>query len=103
MRLIDADHLRKWILGNWHNTTLYDILDQMDREDTYFEDADVVDVAPIIHGHWIEVETPQTLPYEISVYKCSECNIHLFAIVDGYRYCPNCGALMDLVDQETEE
>ena len=39
MRLIDADHLRKWILANWgsgwDSKTVDDILDQMDREDTY--------------------------------------------------------------------
>ena len=35
IRLINADRLRKWILANWHNITLYDVLDQIDREDTY--------------------------------------------------------------------
>ena len=47
MRLIDADHLRKWIIANWHSgwhhKTVDDILDQIDREDTYIEDADIVD------------------------------------------------------------
>lgn len=52
MRLIDADHLRKWIIANWHSgwhhKTVDDILDQIDREDTYFKDADIVDAKPII-------------------------------------------------------
>lgn len=104
MRLIDADHLRKWIIANWHSgwhhKTVDDILDQIDREDTYIEDADIVDVEPIIHGHWIKVETPHTFPYELSVYKCSECDTYLFAVVDGYRYCPNCGAKMDEVEED---
>lgn len=109
MRLIDADHLRKWIINNWstyqgtwNSVTIDAILDQIEAEDIYIEPDDtyeIVDLVPIIHGHWIEVEIPHTLPYELKVYKCSEC-IHLvydnrFTLAGRYRYCPNCGALMD--------
>ena len=87
MRLIDADHLRKWIIANWHigwhHKTVDDILDQIDREITYFEDAGIVDAKPITHGHWGSRQL---------VYECSECG-HM-----GYsdmNYCPNCGSLMD--------
>lgn len=112
MRLIDADHLRKWIIANWGNgwdsKTVDDILDQMDREDTYYEDADIVDVEPIRHGHWI--------PYEYGDYhwhKCSVCGVADKYIEtvhrDGYidkdmesirHYCPNCGAKMDEVEKD---
>lgn len=44
MRLIDADHLRRWILSRVFKTQLSvaDIIDQIDREDTIEPDPDTV-------------------------------------------------------------
>lgn len=111
MRLIDADHLRKWIIINWHNTTLDDILDQIDREDSYFKDADIVDVEPIRHGHWMLYEYG-----DYHWYKCSVCGVvdkiietvqtvHGVGYSDKYvestrHYCPWCGAKMDEVEKD---
>lgn len=56
------------------------------------------------HGKWINDG--------IDKWKCSLCqkgDMYAFkwSVDGGYElqdnYCPNCGALMDLVDQETEE
>lgn len=52
------------------------------------------DVAPVVHGRWtFEPETENTL----SMTKCNVCGWWtLDPSVDGvYKYCPNCGAIMD--------
>ena len=69
-------------------------------------DADVVisdikgmkatDVAPVVHGRWIE---PQRLYYGAKQYECSLCYSDTFwkkhSITEKYPCCPNCGAKMD--------
>lgn len=61
--------------------------------------AQVEDVAPVVHAQWIEQENI----YEASQYICSNCKSE---VVDEYetirngeiKYCPCCGAKMDLED-----
>lgn len=58
-----------------------------------------VDVAPVVHGRWIEREDPMLDTY----YTCSACNEDFYIEQTGdpvkdlftYTYCPNCGAKMD--------
>ena len=102
MRLIDADHLRKWIINNWgtyqgtwNSVTIDAILDQLDREDTYFEDADIVDAEPIRHGYWeFHAKSIKDVPTE----SCSECGEWSYG--DNKAYCPCCGAKMDEEEKE---
>ena len=48
------------------------------------EDAPAADVAPVVHGRWIDFCNAAT--------KCSCCE----AILASHsNYCPNCGARMD--------
>lgn len=57
-------------------------------------DAPAADVAPVVYGRWtFEPETENTL----SMTKCNVCGWWtLDPSVDGvYKYCPNCGAIMD--------
>jgi len=99
MRLIDAEHLKSWIIARWseRNTGVpvfhirreyplkaIEILDQIDREDTY----------DIKHAYW------QKSRYRDDTYLCSECGSS-FAVGDKlrrYNYCPYCGAKMDKVE-----
>lgn len=58
------------------------------------DDAPAADVAPVVYGRWtFEPETENTL----SMTKCNVCGWWtLDPSVDGvYKYCPNCGAIMD--------
>lgn len=54
------------------------------------------DVAPVVHGRWIEREDFNFDTY----YDCSACG-ESFCFIEGvpeenfYLYCPNCGARMD--------
>lgn len=98
MRLIDAEHLKRWILARWEKTDsrsayplrAIDIIDQVDREDT-------IDAEPVRHGKWIEHHEPYTwMGY--TYWSCSECGFEC-----GYekditirtKYCPHCGAKLE--------
>ena len=52
--------------------------------------APAADVAPVVRGHWIQVDSTKC--------RCSRCDI--IALIALYphgdkNYCPNCGAKMD--------
>lgn len=57
--------------------------------DEVFKIVPAVDVAPVVHGHWIRQDESFTR------YKCSnpECGIENCSGFENY--CPNCGAKMD--------
>ena len=51
----------------------------------------VADVAPVVHGRWIEQEK-----YTFGVmYDCSICGNRILDTGHSWNYCPNCGARMD--------
>lgn len=104
MRLIDADELNK-TLGidsdscstcswgyRWRCSRGCDFEDAC----CAIEDAPAID--PVKHGHWIEIDD------ELITGTCSVCGWDaIFAETDvvGMSYCPNCGAKMDEVDDDT--
>lgn len=65
----------------------------------YVENLPAADVAPVVHGRWIEQEDPMLDVY----YTCSACKEDFYIETTGYTekdlflytYCPNCGAKMD--------
>ena len=49
------------------------------------------DVAPVVHGHWVEKEK-----YTFGImYDCSLCENRILDNGHPWNYCPNCGAKMD--------
>lgn len=52
--------------------------------------APAADVAPVVHGRWLCGDY-----YDIGDV-CSECDWDSQMTHPSYRYCPNCGAKMDL-------
>ena len=53
--------------------------------------APSVDVAPVVHGRWIEQEK-----YTFgTMYDCSICGDRILDNGHSWNYCPNCGAMMD--------
>ena len=61
-----------------------DMLDEVDC----FQHADV---APLVHGRWIEKEK-----YTFGVmYGCSICDNRILDTGHSWNYCPACGAKMD--------
>lgn len=62
-----------------------DILDDLDDEAR--ECSHLIEVAPVVHAHWIEIPNAKHCHY-----RCSSCEIgHRVP----YNYCPDCGAKMD--------
>ena len=57
-----------------------------------------VEVAPVVHGEWVDKQNPQWKAYDIR--HCSMCgwNIPKSKLRNKdlhWNYCPNCGAKMD--------
>lgn len=55
------------------------------------DDAPAADVAPVVHGRWIE---------DHDYLKCPECSVMVkrdftFFDIGDWNFCPNCGAKMD--------
>lgn len=61
-----------------------------DKESCPIWKAPAADVAPVVHGCWIEK------PFLMGISRfCSKCGDN-FGMPHGvYRYCPTCGARMD--------
>lgn len=93
-RLIDADALKKVIyfetnhLGiDFHKSKLIGIA---------IDNAPTIEAEPVRHGKWI---------WEEQVYNCSVCSHkaygNILECMDGtYKYCPNCGARMEIEENE---
>ena len=72
MRLIDGDAL-------------------IEKFNEAVEEMPTADVAPVVHGRWIEQEK-----YTFGVmYDCSICGDRILDNGHSWNYCPNCGARMD--------
>ena len=55
------------------------------------EDMPTADVAPVVHGRWVEKEK-----YTFGImYDCSLCEDRILDNGHPWNYCPNCGAKMD--------
>ena len=57
------------------------------------EFSPAADVAPVVHGRWIEDDTG-------IMHYCSECHKYNGSTTYMPKYCPNCGALMDGKDED---
>lgn len=60
-----------------------------------FEAIPAADVEPVRHGRWV----PSKFRNEIE--RCSKCKkVFRHPSFYGYKFCPNCGAKMDLEDKK---
>ena len=57
------------------------------------EEAPTVDAAPVIHGEWKPVKAG-TSNYPFWDNKCSACGHITSACINGWMFCPWCGAKM---------
>ncbi len=101
MRLIDADALEDVLVN--HGFYYCNESDYSDgvawgfllaRDDV--RETPTIEAEPVRHGKWI---------WEECVYKCSECSHkaygNILECMDGtYKYCPNCGARMEIEENE---
>lgn len=69
------------------------ILGIMEAQDLLYE-IPAADVAPVRHGRW---EPRKDVPGFVNCSVCHDCNIYDdWADGKKWKYCPNCGAKMDL-------
>ena len=61
-----------------------------------FGDIPAADVAPVRRGNWEEwwPGIAEIMTGEEMLYRCSACDAK-YADIDGYKYCPYCGAEMN--------
>lgn len=110
MRLIDGDKLnsemyheafetdsplQKWDSGCWIRYKMFE---------NHLKEAPTVDAAPVVHGRWQWLSsTYDRIPCEMR-YMCDKCRHE--TITHGHepweKYCPNCGAKMDLEEQHEQ-
>ena len=101
MRLIDADALYNSFgaSGNCGSCQLDAYKCQYYNEHTLMEFCERIDDAPTVdpikHGHW------ELSPFDGN-WMCSKCgNKPYHSNMKNMNYCPNCGAKMDEVKDET--
>lgn len=60
------------------------------------DDCPTVDAMEVVHGLWAEWYPPMhmIITGEEILYRCSACDAK-YPDVEGYKYCPHCGAMMD--------
>lgn len=80
---IDRDEVIAWIWKQKRLSKGYTVM--------VIQDLPAADVAPVVHGRWIE---------DHDYLKCPECGVIVkrdftFFDIGDWNYCPNCGAKMD--------
>lgn len=116
MRLIDADALCDDVMeryckdcekrngikrGKWR--VIYEIGEApcraCDVDDLKMEldEAPTIEAEPIRHGKWMD--EAEDWRHQIEWFKCSLCD---FPTSTAYQYCPNCGARMDEVNDDSK-
>ena len=79
--------------GRWGRSQVYgsdrDEYDSLEEAMDQLENIPAADVAPVVHGSWVE-DMSKTIPTA----KCSVCEKVFQAYYKDYQYCPRCGAKM---------
>ena len=94
-RLIDADALKRALITNGFRNDI----DMMMTLET-INNSPTVDAVPVKRGHWIETEENHGFDDEVrnKALSCSVCRVAFrisdYALIEDFRYCPNCGADM---------
>lgn len=92
MRLIDADALVEKAYWHGEHPSIDDLfaegMDAVDVSD--IDNAPTIEAEPVRHGYWMCGDY-----YDIGDV-CSECDWDSGMVNPTLRYCPNCGAKMDL-------
>ena len=92
MRLIDADKLLEEI-----EYITFDNFQVYDDVKNAIERAPELDYVPVIHAHWILCVYGDGC---VHATLCGHCGM---LGKEGNKYCPTCGAVMDLPEEYREE
>lgn len=92
MRLIDYDAAIDRYYAEYEEQDICDGAEDRDFLKRCFDDAPTIDSDPVVHGRWIYNEKG-------NLYRCSVCLGYPSFIPTHChisKFCPNCGAKMDL-------
>ena len=65
----------------------------MERIRDMIDEAPTADVAPVVHGKWIDTDTFDF--HCVHIYQCSNCHKEVADdYIDNHKYCLHCGAMM---------
>lgn len=103
--MIDADEAKSFAKECWPSDTIRLPID------AFLNICPTVDAEPVRHGYW--VYDKNGMDWNLGAWECSECGernnnlggtrrINPYNFV-GSRYCPNCGARMDVKEDDHAE
>jgi hypothetical protein len=96
VRLIDAEWLKRVIRQHIKEHPGYPIYEKvMVLVCEALDDSPTVDAVPVVHGRWIETLVPDGYVQKASRMR-KQCSVCGWTNACRYKYCPNCGAKMDL-------
>lgn len=99
-RHIDADALydevMHWFMTITGNPKQHTVVNECKSSFlNMIDEQPTADVAPVVHGHWIDNGDYVTTAYGcLSVCECSNCHTDV-TLGEHDDFCPNCGAKMD--------
>lgn len=112
MRLIDGDRLEDALREHkfdYSGETEYNdgVVEglMMARDDVI--EAPTIEAVPVKHGKWIPSDPPDAPVTKL--YKCSVCGLGYedddtdCEVYYPWKYCPHCGAIMEIEDDSAEE
>lgn len=88
-----SEEIRKYYYKNPPNSSYGEGFDRgLDRAQRAILDAPAADVAPVVHGHWID-NGANGYKWAFICSRCGYVDGHPFD--DRHNFCPSCGARMD--------
>lgn len=108
-RYIDADILAELVEEEFDGLVVYDVPPDEAVADfcDIIDSCPTIDVAPVVHGRWIEPSLEKTNKMGLcgsGLCRCSVCRHEepVFEEYPKYKYCPNCGAKMESEENNNE-
>lgn len=102
-----AKTVLQWIEGKDIRPSCYTISDIEEInadsvKEKIFEKSNI-ELAPMVHAKWIDKGDYMTTAYgSLDIYQCSNCKEYI-TINEHDKFCPNCGAKMDLNELEVSK
>lgn len=102
VRPIDANALNERFeeFKNHPQNTLKDIV-FLDGAMSVVDVAPTLDLAPVVHGEWVEEIEPNVITAsgrDVHLWRCSDCGFtwaNKHDVLHYFKHCPNCGTKMD--------
>ena len=95
MRLIDADALKE---------KMPSVEDEYQHAHKLIDEAPTIEAEPVRHGRWLGISDGDADGYPVyDEWECSECGVVFEDEEPPYKYCPNCGAKMDIKGDDDNE